>query len=82
MALGKKRLGSHTEERSKQLYDVYQKFLEERIISEIDHDEIIAQYKIVTQQKSCTKHLLGNRVNKVISVTDLLKVHVLTSLNC
>ena len=51
MALSKKRLGSLTEEQSKQLYDVYQKLLEERIISGIGDDEIIAHYEIVTQQK-------------------------------
>ena len=51
MALGKKRLESLMEEQYKQLYDVYQKLLEERIISEIGDDEIIAHYEIVTQQK-------------------------------
>ena len=51
MALGKKRLESLTEEQAKQLYDVYQKLLEERIISEIGDDEIIAHFEIVTQQK-------------------------------
>ena len=51
MALSKKRLGSLTEEQSKQLYDVYQKLLEERIISGIGDDEIIVHYEIVTQQK-------------------------------
>lgn len=54
MALGKKRLESLTEEQSKQLYDVYQKLLEERIISEIGDDEIIAHYEIVTQQKKAS----------------------------
>jgi hypothetical protein len=42
---------SPTKEKSKQLYDVYQKLLEERIISEIGDDEIIAHFEIVTQQK-------------------------------
>ena len=51
MALGKKRLESLTEEQSKQIYDVYQKLLEESVISEIGDDEIIAHYEIVTQQK-------------------------------
>ena len=50
MALGKKRLESLTEEQSKQLFDVYQMLLEERIL-EIGDDEIIAHYEIVTQQK-------------------------------
>ena len=51
MALGKKRVESLTEEQFKQLYDVYQQLLEERIISEIGDDEIIAHYEIVKQQK-------------------------------
>ena len=64
---------SPTKEKSKQLYDVYQKLLEERIISEIGDDEIIAHYEIVTQQKSFTDHLKGDQVVKVIGMIDLLK---------